>query len=84
MNRGLLTPADLADDLGVTVRKVMEWRRVYGWPCVQIGRVFRFTPEQRDAIIARHAVTPVVPAEETSAVGIGGQTKRSASRRRSA
>lgn len=78
MSDRLLTVADMAEMFGVTEAKILEWRRVYSWPHVRIGRQFRWTPEQVEAITRAHAVTPKRDAAKVSA--IEGQTKRSAAR----
>lgn len=70
----LKTLADLADLLGVKVRTAMEWRKANAWPHVKIGRRTWFTPEQVEAILAQHTVTPT-PAPN---VVVTGQTTRSA------
>lgn len=77
MSAELLTAADLAEVFGVPERTVMEWRRQYGWPCVKVGRKFRFTPAQIEQIIAAHS-----RQSSTAAVVAPGQTPRSAARRR--
>ena len=74
----LHTPADLAEWLGVTEAKVLEWRRAKRWPSIKVGKTIRFTPEQFEQIIAQHTVTPPPPS---AAVVIAGQTARSANRR---
>lgn len=76
----LLTPADLAELFGVSERKVMEWRRSHGWPFVRVGRTYRFTPGQVEAIVAKHSQTQPATQAPTR---IPGQTARSAARRRS-
>lgn len=52
----LLTPADLAEVLGTTEAKVMEWNRVYKWPRVRFGRTFRWTPAMVEQITRTHTV----------------------------
>jgi excisionase family DNA binding protein len=79
MSAELHSPAELADLLGVKETKVLEWCRTYAWPCVRIGRTVRFTPAQVEQIIARHSTVPV---DAPAAVVIGGQTARSANRKR--
>lgn len=71
---GLLTPADLAAEFGgdKTARWVLESRRRYGWPCIQVGRVVRFTPAQVEEIVRRHTVQT-----DGSADALEGQTERS-------
>lgn len=54
----LLTAEDLADHFGVSRRRVMEWQHQHGWPCVKVGRTFRWTPEQVEQIKAMHSVKP--------------------------
>lgn len=75
-----ITPAQLAEILDVTEAKVMEWRRVYNWPHVKIGRTFRFTPQQVEQIIASHSVKPSATTKPSGPVKIAGQTARSARR----
>lgn len=53
----LLTVADLAEKFETTTAKVLEWRRVYDWPHVRIGRKFFWTPEQVAEITRKHTVT---------------------------
>lgn len=73
----LLTPEQVAEEFGGgrTARWVLESRLRYGWPCVQVGRVVRFTPEQVAEILRRHTVTG-----ESALPAISGQTARSAAR----
>lgn len=75
----MLTPADLAEKFGgeVTARKVLDWRKEHGWPCVKVGRTIRFTPEQAADIIAKHTV---IEKAEAPTLVIEGQTSRSARR----
>lgn len=70
----LLDADDLAGIFGLSRRRVMELQSQHAWPCVRIGRLFRWTPEQVEQIKARHTVTPVgvKPAD--------GRTARSARR----
>lgn len=70
----LLTAEDLAVIFGVNRRRIIEWANQYAWPRVRVGRSLRWTPEQVEAIKARHSVTPagVKPAD--------GRTARSARR----
>lgn len=73
------TPAELAEKLGVTEAKVLEWRRQHAWPSLKIGKTIRFTAEQVEQIIARHTSTPKHTTAATPIL-IDGQTKRSAAR----
>ena len=75
----LHSPADLAELFGgdTTPRKVLDWRREYGWPCIEVGRTIRFTDEHVAAILAKHTV---IGAEKPEAPLLGGQTSRSARR----
>lgn len=76
---GLLTPAEVAERLRISEALVYELRKRHQWPCVLLGRkTIRFTEEQVEQIVARHATTPKAPAP-TSA--IKGQTTASARRR---
>jgi hypothetical protein len=63
----------------VPAAKVLEWRRVYGWPSVKIGRTIRFTEEQVDEILARHTQAQAA-GDDLPDVAIEGQTKLSAAR----
>lgn len=74
MSDSLLTAADLADHFGLTERRVMEYAHQYGWPRIQIGRKFRWTPQLVEQIEREHTVSPsgVAPAD--------GRTARSAAR----
>lgn len=75
-----LTPAELGDKLGdISEEQVLAWRRQYGWPSIKIGKTIRFTTEHVEQIIARHTSTPK-RVEDSPAVVIDGQTKRSARR----
>ena len=71
---GLVTEAELALRFDVTERHIADWRRQYGWPCVKVGRVVRYTEEQVRLILSRHTVETTRPAAAT----IPGQTARSA------
>lgn len=69
----LLTPAQVAAQFeDKDARWVLESRLRYGWPCVQVGRTIRFTPEQVDEIVRRHTVQP-----DVAAGALEGQTARS-------
>lgn len=72
----LLTAADLAAIFKTTPRRVMEWRVQYGWPCVKVGRTFRWTPEQVQQIKSRHTVSATGDLKSTDK-----RTPRSAARR---
>lgn len=79
----LITEAQLADEFGVTVEKVREWRKRHNWPHVRLGRFeVRFTESQVEQIVAMHSQAP--KKAESVTVEVAGQTARSASRRRSA
>lgn len=66
----LITDAELAEEFGIDVGRLHRLRREKGWPCVKFSRTdFRFTPEQRDSIVAMQTVVPAT-----------GQTARSAAR----
>lgn len=71
---GLLTADDLAAHFKVTRRRVIEWNNQHAWPCVRVGNVIRWTPEQVEQIKAHHTITPqgVKPAD--------GRTAKSARR----
>lgn len=72
----LLTPAEVAKRLRITPKKVMELRRVNGWPYVKLGRSIRFTPQQVEQIIGKQSVTP----SASTADALPGQTAASARR----
>lgn len=74
MTTDLLTPADVAETFGggKTARWVLESRLRYGWPCVKVGRVVRFTPEQVAEIMRRHTVQA-----DSETPALEGQTARS-------
>lgn len=78
----LYTDADLADVFGVTERRIAEWRRQFGWPHVKTGRQVRYTDAQLEQIVASHSNAG--EKRDRFSVKVAGQTKRSASRRRSA
>lgn len=80
MTGQLLTPADVAERLGVPVSTVMEWRKAYSWPVTRIGRRFRWTERQFEQILTAHEVRPAEHSGKP--VAVPGQTKRSASRSR--
>lgn len=48
----LLTAANLAGKLGVSVETVYRMCKSGKWQAVKIGRLYRFTPEQYEAITA--------------------------------
>lgn len=52
----LLTPDDLAVIFGVPRRRIVEWNHDRGWPCVRVGRIIRWTPEQVEQIKALQSV----------------------------
>lgn len=77
MSADLITPAEMADRFdGVAVSTVLDWNRKHGWPHVKVGHSIRWTEEQYAEILRRQTVTPADP------IGLPGQTRRSASRRR--
>lgn len=52
---GLLSPEQLADELGVKVEQVKTWTREHDWPCVRFSlKTVRYTPEQVQQIVAMH------------------------------
>lgn len=73
-----LTDADLAEHFGVTPEQVATWRRMYQWPRIKVGRVIRYTPEQFAEIVAMQSGRSTTTPTGT------GQTKASASRKRTA
>lgn len=83
MSIHVYSPVELAEILGVSEVKVMEWRRTYGWPSIKVGRTVRFTQEQVEQILASHSVKKSETPEIVPVIA-SGQTARSANRRRSA
>lgn len=79
MSEKASTPAQLAERLGSSEEQVLRWRRQYGWPSLKIGKQIRFTQEHVEQIIAKHSAKPK-SVEDSAAVVIDGQTKRSARR----
>lgn len=73
----IYSEADLAEKLNATERRISEWRRIYSWPCVRIGRTVRFTQVQFEQIIAKHSQDG---STKPAAVELAGQTERSAKR----
>lgn len=73
------SPASLAELLGADEAQVLRWRRQYGWPSLKIGKQIRFTQEHVEQIIAKHSAAPK-RVEDSAAVVLDGQTKRSARR----
>ncbi|MDQ0679110.1 excisionase family DNA binding protein [Arthrobacter pascens] len=57
----MLTTADLAARLNVSTEMVYRMCRTHRWPHARIGRLYRFTEEHYQAIIA----TPEPPAPWT-------------------
>lgn len=53
----MLTAADLASRLNVSAEMVYRMCRTHQWPHAKIGRLYRFTEEHFQAIIA----TPEIP-----------------------
>jgi len=79
----LTTPADLAEQFGLTEKKLHELRKLHRWPHVRLGRFdIRFTAAQVEQIIAMHTAAP--KKTETQTVTVAGQTAKSAGRRRTA
>lgn len=77
MTESLLTADDLAEHFGLTSgRMAIDYARQYGWPRIQVGRKFRWTPEMVEQIERTHTVSPD-GVTETS-----GRTSRSAARSR--
>lgn len=72
MSTDLLTADDLAVVFAVKRRRIVEWNHQYAWPCVRVGNVIRWTPEQVEQIKARHSVT------SQGVTPIDGRTARSA------
>lgn len=75
----LITDTELAEEFGLDLARFHRLRREKKWPCVKIDRTtFRFTPEQREQIIAMQSLA--AGGTRTSLAPTG----RSAARRRSA
>lgn len=75
----LITDVELATEFGMDLDTFHRRRRARGWPCVKLDRsTFRFTPLQREQIIAMQSVGGAAAGSPL------GQTARSAARRRSA
>lgn len=56
MSGDLITDQQLADEFGMDL-DTFHRRRDHGWPCVKFDcTTFRFTPEQREQIIAMQTV----------------------------
>lgn len=81
----LITETQLADtELQLPLRRVQELRRRHGWPHVRLGRFdVRYTADQVRQIVELHTAASK-PAPVAARVSVPGQSKRSASRRRSA
>jgi predicted DNA-binding transcriptional regulator AlpA len=50
MDSEALTAADVAAKLGINVASVYKRCKSGEWPATKIGRIYRFTPEQYEAI----------------------------------
>lgn len=73
----LTTDAELAERFGITVDKLHDLRKKYGWPHVRLGRFeIRFTDEQIEQIVASRSVQPSKVVKGTAS----GLTERSARR----
>lgn len=77
------TPLELADllrlegrDDRARERRVLELKNKYGWPCLKIGVVVRFTDEHVEEIIRSHTERPA--AAQVQAAPMPGQTPLSA------
>lgn len=78
----LTTEPELAEQFGLTLKRLRELRRQHNWPHVRLGRFdVRYTDAQVEQIVAMHSEAPKRPA---STPRVPGQTTRSAARRRSA
>lgn len=78
MSEALLTPADLAEQLRITERQVLDLRRAHSWPCVRLSRKsIRFTADQADEIVRRHVTEAPAVAADTS--GLTKQSRKRAS-----
>lgn len=74
----LTSDVDLAAEFGITVEKLHDLRKRYGWPHVRLSRFdFRFTDEQIAEIVASRSVSP---SHSSQAASTAGLTERSARR----
>lgn len=74
----LITDAELAETMSITVEKLHELRKRHGWPHVRLGRFeIRFTDVQVEQIVAAQTVAPAKGRQDEA-----GLTPRSAARRR--
>lgn len=55
---GWLTPHEVADQTGYTVRTIQRWCRERRIPHVRVGRLLRFTPAQLAEIEAAYTIEP--------------------------
>ncbi len=77
----LSTDADLAEQFGIDLDEFHRLRRYHAWPAVKLGRnVYRFTDAQVEVIVER-MTTGAGNGRASRAKALGGQTKKSASRR---
>jgi hypothetical protein len=54
----LLTSADVAAMFGVATNQISIWRTKHNWPCIKVGRTYRFRKEDVDEILRRHLENP--------------------------
>ena len=77
----LTTDVELAEQFGVTVEKLHDLRKRYGWPHVRLSRFdFRFTEEQVAEIVASRTVAPSrrAPGAPAAAAGLTERSRRRA------
>ena len=74
MTTTLLTDADIADRLGLSVDHVRRRSRAGDFPHVRIGRAYRYTEADFEAIVTAHRRQPVV--EEVKAENVWGVRTR--------
>lgn len=72
----LLLPDDIAAHLGVHREFVVNHCRSGEWPHIRIGKLYRFTPLQLEAIESLCTVAPKVPAPEETAAQSWGLVTR--------
>lgn len=68
----LTSAEELAEKFGVEPRTILDWRRLYGWEAVKVGRSYFFTPDQVQQILSKHTV------KGAKKKALPGQTSRSA------
>ena len=72
----LLLPDDVAAHLGINRELVIARCRTGEWPHMRVGKFYRFTPMQLEAIEAACTVAPKTPAPEQTAAQSWGVISR--------